>query len=147
MRSAWRGDGRKLRRQSAQRRNARRHGHHFDGAAGKSESSGQSSCGEPNSRFVERREDNAFVFKQLAEIVRLGEGYVLTERCAHCASQKYFRISGARDNVSVLSIEELERASLTGRVFAEGSNKLESMNFSGISNESLIGRALRSPFA
>jgi len=68
------------------------HGHHFDGAAGETETErpDRAAAG-PVHGFVERREEDAFVFKELAEVVRLGEGDILAERCAHWASQSHFR--------------------------------------------------------
>jgi hypothetical protein len=71
------------------------HRHHFNGAAGESETEGPDrAAARPVHGFVERREDNAFVFEELAEVVWLGEGDVLAERCAHWASRGYFRTSG-----------------------------------------------------
>ncbi len=68
------------------------HGHHFNGAAGETESKRPDrAAASPVHGFVERREDNAFVFEKLAEVVRLGEGDILAERCAHWASHKHFR--------------------------------------------------------
>jgi hypothetical protein len=67
------------------------HGHHFDGAAGEPESEGpDGAAASPVHSFVERRENDAFVFEELAEVVGLSEGDVLAERCAHWASSRLF---------------------------------------------------------
>jgi hypothetical protein len=67
------------------------HGHHFDSAAGETETEGpDGAAASPVHSFVERGEDDAFVFEQLAEVVRLGEGDVLAESCAHWASSRLF---------------------------------------------------------
>src|SRR6266481_2033110 len=60
------------------------HGHHFDGAAG------QTKAQRPNGTFarpvhslIERRENDAFVFEEIPEIVGLGQCDMFTERYAH----------------------------------------------------------------
>src|SRR5579872_3425313 len=67
------------------------HRHHFNGAAGEAESERpDGAAAGPVHGFVERGEDDAFVFEQLAEVVGLCEGDVLAERCAHWASSRVF---------------------------------------------------------
>src|SRR5438445_5108608 len=62
----------------------RGHGHHFNGAAGQAESEGPDRAPtRPIHGFIERGENNAFVFEQLAEIVWLGQCDVFAERYAH----------------------------------------------------------------
>ena len=112
MRSAWRGDGRKT---SAPKRATSKRAAAMDiismaqQASPKSEGpDGAAAC--PVHGFVERGEDNAFVFEELAEVVWLGEGDVLAERCAHWASSEVFSHIGWRvTNMHVRSIEVLER--------------------------------------
>src|SRR4029077_15510447 len=60
------------------------HGHHLDGAAGETEAERpDGALARPVYGFVQRREDDAFVFKELAEVVGLGQGDVFAEGGAH----------------------------------------------------------------
>ena len=71
------------------------HGHHLDGAAGEAETERpDGAAARPVHGFVERGEDDAFVFEELAEVVWLCEGDVLAERCAHWASSRVFSHNG-----------------------------------------------------
>ena len=56
------------------------HGHHFDGAAGESEAERPDGAfARPVHGFVERREDDAFIFEEVPEVFRLSQRDVFAE--------------------------------------------------------------------
>src|SRR5467141_104528 len=67
------------------------HGHHFDGAAGETETERPDrTLPRPVHGLVELREDDAFVFEELPEVVGLGQRDMFAQECAHGASAPVF---------------------------------------------------------
>jgi hypothetical protein len=72
------------------------HGHHLDGAAGQAKAERPDGAfARPVHGFVERREDDAFVFQEIAEVVGLCECDVFAECCAHRVPSDVFSHSRA----------------------------------------------------
>src|SRR5208283_178269 len=67
------------------------HGHHFYGAAGEAETQGPNGAfASPVHGFIELGEDDAFILKELAEIIGLGEGNAFAEGGGHvCLCDAY----------------------------------------------------------
>jgi len=74
------------------------HGHHFDGAAGEPKTKWpDGTLARPVHGLVERREDDAFIFQEIPEVVGLGQRDVFAEGCAHGVPSTLFSHSGRMD--------------------------------------------------